>query len=100
MKWTGILGAIFVAVLAFAILVPGSSPATSSVTRYCGKVGGVPIHSHKLACRTARRIYKADMAGNLPPGWACSASLARCYRGEVGSTHYMWWHSWHSPARK
>jgi hypothetical protein len=26
------------------------------------------------------------MAGNLPGGWSCSASLACCYRGEVGGS--------------
>jgi hypothetical protein len=32
------------------------------------------------------------MSGTLPGGWTCSASLARCYRGEVGaSQEYIWW---------
>jgi len=91
MKRTGLFGALVLAALTFAVLAAGPSPATPSPTLACGKVDGIPIHAHKLTCRTARRIYKADMAGNLPPGWTCSASLARCYRGEVGSTHYMWW---------
>lgn len=61
-------------------------------TRSCGDIAGVPVHAHNISCRTARRIYKADMNGNLPAGWSCSASLARCYRGEVGgSNEYIWW---------
>jgi hypothetical protein len=79
------------AALFLAALVPTPSPAAQSGSRACGKVEGVPIHAPNLRCRVARHIYKADMAGNLPTGWTCSASLARCYRGEIGSAHYMWW---------
>jgi hypothetical protein len=74
--------------LAVLALLPGS--AAAHTTRSCGQINGVPIHAHNLSCSTARHIYRADMAGNLPAGWSCSASLARCYRGEVGgSSEYM-----------
>lgn len=77
--------------LAALALLPG--PATARTTHACGKVSGVPIHAHDVSCRTARHIYRADMSGDLPAGWTCSASLARCYRREVGgSEEYMWWH--------
>jgi hypothetical protein len=82
----GILAAL--SVVAFALT---SSAAARSGSRACGEVNGVPIHAHNLSCRTARRIYKADMAGNLPSGWTCSASLARCYKGEFGSSRFFWW---------
>jgi hypothetical protein len=62
------------------------------MTRSCGKIGGVPIRAHDIGCKTVRHVYRADMAGKLPEGWSCSASLARCYLGEVGrSSEYMWW---------
>lgn len=85
--------AILPALAAFLLLalVPSSGPAATSDRRACGKIDGVPIHAHNITCRTARHIYRADMAGNVPAGWICSASLARCYRGEVGSTEFMWW---------
>jgi hypothetical protein len=72
-------------------LSSASGSASTGNSRPCGKVEGVPVYAHNLNCRTARHIYKADMAGSLPAGWICSASLARCYKGEIGSTHYMWW---------
>lgn len=88
MKRRAILGAL--AAFAFALAsTPG--PVAASGSRACSKVEGVPIHTHNLSRRTARPIYKADMAGNLPADWTCSASLARCYRGDIGSAHYMWW---------
>jgi hypothetical protein len=92
MKAAKILAAIVA--LSLIALVPsaGTVTAASSTSRACGKVGGVPIHAHMISCKTARHVYRADMAGNLPAGWSCSASLARCYRGEVGgSSEYMWW---------
>jgi hypothetical protein len=74
--------------LAVLGLLPGS--AAAHTTRSCGQINGVPIHAHNLNCSTACHIYRADMAGNLPASWSCSASLARCYRGEVGdSSEYM-----------
>jgi len=88
-------GKILTAIAATSLLALApsvSSTAASSISRACGKIDGVPIHAHKISCKTARHVYKADMAGNLPAGWSCSASLARCYHGEVGrSSEYMWW---------
>ena len=89
MRRASILGVLAVP-LALSVMV-GSAGAEGG-SKACGKVSGVPIHAHNVSCRTARRVYKADMAGHLPAGWSCSASLARCYRGEVGqSTEYIWW---------
>jgi hypothetical protein len=88
MKKRAIVG---LAALALAALSSAPGSATASGSRACGQVGGFPIHAHGLSCRTALHIYRADMAGNLPSGWTCSASLARCYKGEFGSSHYMWW---------
>jgi hypothetical protein len=88
-KRATILGAV--AALSLAASAPTPSPAAQSGARACGEVDGVPIHARGLSCRVARHIYKADMGGDLPAGWTCSASLARCYRGEIGSAHYMWW---------
>jgi hypothetical protein len=80
-----------VGALGILALLPVAAGARAS-SASCGKVGGVPIHAHDIGCGTARQIYKADMSGKLPAGWSCSASLARCYRGEVGaSSEYMWW---------
>jgi hypothetical protein len=77
--------------LSFATSV-GMAIAGGAVPQACGKVDGVPIHAHNISCKTARHVYRADMAGKLPAGWSCSASLARCYHGEVGrSSEYMWW---------
>jgi hypothetical protein len=73
--------------LGFAIAPAGAR----AVNRYCGKVNGVPVHAHNVSCRAARHVYRADMAGNVPPGWICSASLARCYKGDFDSGRYMWW---------
>jgi hypothetical protein len=88
-KWRILLGTI--AALALTMLGSTPGPAAASGSRACGTVDSVPIHAHKLSCSTARHIYRADMGGNLPSGWTCSASLARCYKGEVGSSHYLWW---------
>lgn len=82
---------LLLAAIALAVFALPSGRAEASGAQACGTVGGVPIHAHKIRCRTARHIYKADMAGNLPSGWTCSASLARCYKGEIGSPRYMWW---------
>jgi hypothetical protein len=60
-------------------------------TRPCGKIDGVPVHAHGIGCRAARGVYKADQHGDLPSGWICSASLARCYRGSFDSGRFMWW---------
>jgi hypothetical protein len=77
--------------LALALSVT-STIAAGTTSRACGQIGGVPIHAHKISCKTARHVYRADMAGKPPAGWSCSASLARCYHGEVGgSSEYMWW---------
>src|SRR6188472_766733 len=65
--------------------------AGASVNRYCGKVDGVPVHAHKVTCREARHVFRADMAGHVPRGWVCSASLARCYKGDFDSGRFMWW---------
>ncbi len=74
-----------------AIAVPPAASAARS-THFCGGFPGVPLHAHDVTCRTARRIYRSDMAGDLASGWTCSASLARCYHGEVGgSDEYIWW---------
>src|SRR4051812_35621158 len=90
MRRAELLGGLAVAALALFIATGLASAERGS--KACGEVSGVPIHAHNISCRTARRIYKADMAGHLPTGWSCSASLARCYRGEVGrSSEYMWW---------
>lgn len=84
--------ALSVVAVASALVLGSTSGGSAAASQSCGKVGGVPIHAHNLSCKTARRTYKADMAGKLPAGWSCSASLARCYRGEVGgSSEYMWW---------
>lgn len=83
----------FLATLA-ALLLPAFTavPAgADSANRACGKVDGVPIHAHRIGCREARRVYRADMAGNVPRGWVCSASLARCYKGDFDSGRFMWW---------
>ena len=92
MRRTGVhLAIALVGLCAFAL---AGSPGFAAVraTKSCGNVAGVPVHAHDIGCRTARRIYRANMNGNLPAGWSCSASLARCYRGEVGqSSEYMWW---------
>lgn len=82
------------ALIALGLAAPAAGLPTAVAnagSRACGKVEGVPIHAHAISCRTARHVYRADQAGNLPHGWVCSASLARCYRGELGSAHYMWW---------
>lgn len=92
MRRTGVrLGIALVGLCAFALT---GSPGFAAVhaTKSCGNVAGVPVHAHDISCRTARHIYRANMNGNLPAGWSCSASLAHCYRGEVGrSSQYMWW---------
>lgn len=86
----GLCALLAIAVMS-AVAFSGAASAVD-VTRSCGKVSGVPVHAHDITCRTARRIYKANRAGDLPMGWSCSASLARCYRGEVGgSSEFMWW---------
>jgi len=76
-------------------LGPGNVPERKRhprlAIRACGKLAGVPLHAHGLTCRTARRVYRADMRDELPSGWTCSASLARCYRGSLGSPRYLWW---------
>jgi hypothetical protein len=73
-----------------AALIP--NVAAARTTHDCGNVAGVPLHAHDVGCRTARRVYRSDMAANLASGWSCSASLARCYHGEVGeSDEYIWW---------
>jgi len=89
----GKIGAAAAAAFLVALALAVTSPATaSSTTRSCGKIGGVPIHAHEISCKTARHVYRANMADKLPAGWSCSASLARCYHGEVGgSSEYMWW---------
>jgi hypothetical protein len=93
MKRAGVWGAIAAAGLFAVVSLAASSDfAVARATESCGNVAGVPVHAHDISCRTARRIYRANMNGNLPSGWSCSASLARCYRGEVGaSNEYMWW---------
>jgi hypothetical protein len=78
--------------VALGIAVLTSGPAAARTTHSCDRVADVALHAHDISCRTARRIYKADMSGSLPSGWTCSASLARCYHGEVGdSPEYLWW---------
>jgi hypothetical protein len=57
----------------------------------CGKVGGVTVRAHRISCRTARRIYRADSKGHLPRGWVCSASIGRCYRLKAGPARYVSW---------
>jgi hypothetical protein len=57
----------------------------------CGKVRGIPIHAHRVTCRAARHVYKADSRGEVPEGWICSASLARCYKHDFHSGLFMWW---------
>jgi hypothetical protein len=90
MRRAEILGGLAVVALALFLMVGSASAERGS--KACGKVSGVPIHAHNISCRAARHIYRADMAGRLPAGWSCSASLARCYRGEVGqSSEYLWW---------
>lgn len=91
--WREKIGAVVAAAFLVALAPAVTSPASaSSMTRSCGKIGGVPIHAHEISCKTALHVYRADMAGKLPAGWSCSASLARCYHGEVGrSSKYMWW---------
>ena len=75
-----------------ATLVSLPASAAARTTYDCGKVSGVPLHAHDVSCRTARRVYRSDMSDNLARGWTCSASLARCYHGEVGrSVEYIWW---------
>jgi hypothetical protein len=77
---------------AIAVALLTSGPASARTTHDCGKVAGVPLHAHDVSCRVARRVYRSDMSGNLTRGWTCSASLARCYHGEVGgSDEYIWW---------
>lgn len=70
---------------------PSVRRAVRVLSRSCGKVKGIPVHAHLLRCRTARHVYRTDQAGNLPRGWVCSASLARCFRDEFGSPHFFWW---------
>jgi hypothetical protein len=82
---------LFVFSLAGIVAVAVGS-ASADASHSCGEVAGVPLHAHDVTCRTARRVYNADMSGRLPSGWSCSASLARCYHGEVGdSSEYLWW---------
>jgi hypothetical protein len=82
-----IAAACLLAVFAFA---PAS--ARGQVTSLaCGKVEGVPIRAHGVSCNAARHLYKADMRGDVPHGWTCSASLARCYKGGLSSGRYMSW---------
>lgn len=89
MRRAGILGVLVIALVLSSVV---GSAAAERGSKACGKVSGVPIHAHSISCRTARRVYKVDMSGHPPAGWNCSASLARCYRGEVGqSSEYMWW---------
>jgi hypothetical protein len=83
-----------VVALAIGLLavLAASSSAHAGASKSCGTVAGVPIHAHQVSCAIARHVYKEDMAGRPPRGWTCSASLARCYHGQVGeSTEYMWW---------
>jgi hypothetical protein len=88
MKWSGILAGV--AILAVLVLLPGGAGAKRAA-HACGKVGGVTVHAHRLSCRTARRIYKADSKGHLPRGWVCSASIGRCYRLKAGPARYVSW---------
>jgi hypothetical protein len=87
------LAALLIA-LGSALLVAALTPhvVDARTTYVCGKVSGVPLHAHDVSCRTARRVYRSDRSENLARGWTCSASLARCYHGEVGeSDEYIWW---------
>ncbi len=68
-----------------------SPVGAQGVNRACGKVGGVPVNAHRITCETARRVYKAYKRGGAPRGWVCSASLARCYKGDFDSGRFMWW---------
>ena len=76
-------------------LGPGNVPERKRDLRFairaCGKVADVPLHAHGVSCRTAHRVYRANMRGDLPGTWTCSASLARCYRGDIGSPRFIWW---------
>lgn len=82
----------FLALVACLLIFSPADPADARTTHDCGKVSGVPLHAHDVSCRTARHVYRSDLAGNLARGWSCSASLARCYHGEVGrSSEYIWW---------
>jgi hypothetical protein len=95
----GLSTSTFASIVACALIASGAAalltagPAAGRTTsNNCGKISGIPIHAHDVSCQTARYIYRADMSGHLPGGWSCSASLARCYHGEVGgSDEYMWW---------
>jgi hypothetical protein len=69
----------------------GAAPPAHLDIRACGKVEGVALHAHGVTCRAARRVYRADKRGRMPEGWVCSASLARCYRGDFDSGRFMWW---------
>jgi hypothetical protein len=83
---------VFLCVASCAVISWAAGPAAARTTHHCGKVSGVPLHAHDVSCRTARHVYRSDMSGNLARGWSCSASLARCYHGEVGgSDEYIWW---------
>jgi hypothetical protein len=89
---TLILVALTALTSALAAALIASGPAAARTTHDCGKISGVPLHAHDVSCRTARRVYRSDMSANLARGWTCSASLARCYHGEVGeSDEYIWW---------
>jgi hypothetical protein len=59
--------------------------------RVCGKVDGIPVHSHRVSCKAALRADKADKRRGELSGWSCSASLARCYRGGSSSGRFMRW---------
>lgn len=80
---------LFVTLLVAAL--PAYGDAAQDRSRACGTIDGVPVHAHGISCRTARYVYKQDISGKVPRGWVCSASLARCYKGDFGSSQFMWW---------
>lgn len=87
----GLTGVALVASLVVLGLAAAPVATAGSVNRACGKIDGVPVHAHRISCREARRVYRAAVAGKTPRGWVCSASLARCYKGDFDSGRFMWW---------
>lgn len=81
---------------ASAASAPSKRPAG---LKSCGYVTAhhwtVHLRAHRVGCRNARRVYRADMNLRVPKGWVCSASLRRCYHGGFDSDHWITWSRGH-----
>lgn len=84
--------AFIVGIVAVLWVVVATQSAAAGTT-YCGKVKSssstkVKLYAHNVSCRTARRVAAyAYGRASKPDHWICSASLKRCYKSSIGSTH-------------